>query len=534
MPARRFDRRSPPASSGRRAQDDPTARELAGFLKPPTVHCGERTCCARGALSPPPPELPTFKEGRGRPDPARPDRWRGRASRSSGSAPPTPSSPTSPAARATARPSPRSRSSSTSSARATAASSSTPTATRWSGSGPISTSPASPERVVEVDLGPARPSALPGWNLFELGGDAAASESAGRGDRRRLRLGAAMGRALDPRDQPDDPGRSRAGGDRRALAARAGADDLPDPDPAHRREWRRAALPFLPRASQRFWIDRFPLLAAEAITPLTNMVDRLRRSSRDHRACSARARAPTACARRWTAARSSSPAPGRAAPASACSPTCSLFDLLHAAREPGRARRPQPAAPSGSSSTRCRAMTAPPRATSPRCWSRAPSSGCGRSSEPEPRAAEPADAERADHQPLAPARHGAQLPRRRAAHQGVGRAQPDPAALTKLGATASSPRSPTAASSASPSRSAASGSRTFSARRRPTRRLRGPAADAAGHGMRRRGRRASRRPGRAHPRRACGRGSARARAARGGRGRPAARGRLRVDRGGPE
>jgi hypothetical protein len=46
--------------------------------------------------------------------------------------------------------------------------------------------------------------------------------------------------------------------------------------------WRRqrAVLPFLPRADQRFWTDRFPLLASEAITPVTNMVDRLRRSSR--------------------------------------------------------------------------------------------------------------------------------------------------------------------------------------------------------------------------------------------------------------
>ena len=35
-------------------------------------------------------------------------------------------------------------------------------------------------------------------------------------------------------------------------------------------------MPFLPRASQRFWEHRFPLLAAEAVTPLTNLVDRLR------------------------------------------------------------------------------------------------------------------------------------------------------------------------------------------------------------------------------------------------------------------
>ncbi len=44
-------------------------------------------------------------------------------------------------------------------------------------------------------------------------------------------------------------------------------------------EWREAVLPFLPSAAQRFWVDRFGRLSEEAITPLTNMVDRLRASS---------------------------------------------------------------------------------------------------------------------------------------------------------------------------------------------------------------------------------------------------------------
>ena len=82
-----------------------TARELAGFLKPPTVHCVPRTSCAPGTLLPPPPALPTFEENQGGPDPARAGRHARRASSWSGSAPPTPSSATSPAARATARPS---------------------------------------------------------------------------------------------------------------------------------------------------------------------------------------------------------------------------------------------------------------------------------------------------------------------------------------------------------------------------------------------------------------------------------------------
>ena len=44
-------------------------------------------------------------------------------------------------------------------------------------------------------------------------------------------------------------------------------------------EWRGAVLPFLPGPARQFWVERFPRLAVEAITPLTNMVDRLRASS---------------------------------------------------------------------------------------------------------------------------------------------------------------------------------------------------------------------------------------------------------------
>jgi hypothetical protein len=44
-------------------------------------------------------------------------------------------------------------------------------------------------------------------------------------------------------------------------------------------KWRAAVLPFLPKTAQGFWNERFPLLAVDAITPLTNMVDRLRAST---------------------------------------------------------------------------------------------------------------------------------------------------------------------------------------------------------------------------------------------------------------
>lgn len=44
-------------------------------------------------------------------------------------------------------------------------------------------------------------------------------------------------------------------------------------------EWRAAVLPFLSPASRAFWDNRFPKLAADAITPVTNLIDRLRSSA---------------------------------------------------------------------------------------------------------------------------------------------------------------------------------------------------------------------------------------------------------------
>jgi hypothetical protein len=44
-------------------------------------------------------------------------------------------------------------------------------------------------------------------------------------------------------------------------------------------EWRQAVLPYLSAASRSFWETRFGKLAADAITPVTNIVDRLRSSA---------------------------------------------------------------------------------------------------------------------------------------------------------------------------------------------------------------------------------------------------------------
>ncbi|HEY8809070.1 MAG TPA: hypothetical protein VIM28_03515 [Solirubrobacterales bacterium] len=130
-------------------------------------------------------------------------------------------------------------------------------------------------KVVEIDLGPGSPASLPGWNLFELGGD-------GGGEERveaivdafstALEWGERSTRAINLTTQAATALVSIA----KVLPAELAPTIFQLPTLLSDERWRAAAMPFLPRASQRFWKHRFPLLAAEAVTPLTNMVDRLR------------------------------------------------------------------------------------------------------------------------------------------------------------------------------------------------------------------------------------------------------------------
>jgi hypothetical protein len=41
-------------------------------------------------------------------------------------------------------------------------------------------------------------------------------------------------------------------------------------------DWREAVLPYLSAPTKQFFVERFPLLSEEAITPVTNLIDRLR------------------------------------------------------------------------------------------------------------------------------------------------------------------------------------------------------------------------------------------------------------------
>jgi hypothetical protein len=146
---------------------------------------------------------------------------------------------------------------------------------------PYLAEPALARRVVQIDLGPgSASSSQPGWNLFELKG-ANAEEAEGRVEAvvdafsSALEWGERSTRAINLTTQAATALAAIA----RVLPPEKAPTIFQIPTLLTNSEWREAALPFLPRASQRFWLDRFGRLAEEAITPLTNMVDRLRASS---------------------------------------------------------------------------------------------------------------------------------------------------------------------------------------------------------------------------------------------------------------
>ncbi|HWC47980.1 MAG TPA: hypothetical protein VG448_03785 [Solirubrobacterales bacterium] len=255
-----------------------TARELAGFLKPPTVHCGERGVLRSGALLSPPPELPTFEPGRADLIPL------GQIATESGKR----IVGVSTADTFFTYIAGRSRYGKTETAIA-----------QFShlvraGHGGLFIDPhgdgieralryladVAPGRVVRIDLGPgSSPAAQPGWNLFEFG------RGAGDGEARVEAVVDAFSSALEWGDRSTRAINltTQAASALATIARRIGPDLAPTifqiPTLLSDEEWREAVVPFLPRAEQRFWRDRFPLLAAEAITPVTNMVDRLRASS---------------------------------------------------------------------------------------------------------------------------------------------------------------------------------------------------------------------------------------------------------------
>ena len=314
-----------------------TARELSGFLKPPTVHCGERNVLRSGALLSPPPALPVFDERRDDLIPL------GRVTGESGEQL---------VGVGTADTfftyiAGRSRYGKTEAAIAQFAH------IVRRGHGGLFLDPHGdgleriepylvglPEgRVVRIDLGPgSSPAAQPGWNLFEFGGRPAESEARVEAVvdafASALEWGERSTRAINLTSQ--------------AAAALATIAQRLDPELAPTifqiptllsdAEWRRAVLPFLPRADQRFWTDRFPLLASEAITPVTNMVDRLRRSP-SIRALLGQSRSTYRVREAMDEGKVVLACPGTGGTRDRLVANLLLFDLLHAARGRELAKR---------------------------------------------------------------------------------------------------------------------------------------------------------------------------------------------------
>jgi hypothetical protein len=137
------------------------------------------------------------------------------------------------------------------------------------------------ERVVEIDLAGRRAAERqPAWNLFELGAGGSL-ESEGKVEAVVDAFASAL--RWDERNNRAITVTTQAAQALTAIAPALPAELAPTifqlPTLLSDDEWRRAALPFLPRASQRFWLDRFPRLSEEAITPVTNLIDRLRAST---------------------------------------------------------------------------------------------------------------------------------------------------------------------------------------------------------------------------------------------------------------
>jgi hypothetical protein len=338
MPLRRgrFDRRFATGLHRPARRTILTARELSGFLKPPTVHCGERDVLRSGALLSPPPDLPTFDKDRADLIPL------GRVNTESGEQ----IVGVQAADTFFTYIAGRSRYGKTEAAIAQFAH------IVRAGHGGLFLDPHGDglERiepylaevdegdVVRIDLGPgSSPADQPGWNLFEFGGDAVKSEARVEAVvdafASALEWGERSTRAINLTTQ--------AAAALATIAQKLDAELAPTifqiPTLLSDAEWRKVVLPFLPRADRRFWTDRFPLLASEAITPVTNMVDRLRRAP-SIRALLGQSQSTYRVREAMDKGKIVLACPGTGGTRDRLIANLLLFDLLHAAR--GRADLP--------------------------------------------------------------------------------------------------------------------------------------------------------------------------------------------------
>jgi hypothetical protein len=255
------------------------AREVAGFLKPPNAHCISENVVRSGTLLPAPPALPEFKEGD--PDLIPLGRVGDEHGKKVVGARAADTFFTYIAG--------RSRYGKTETAIAQFVH-----LVRCGHGGlfldphgdalrrirPYLEEPKLARRVVEIDVSQGGGWCLPGWNLFELRGEDTAAVEA--------RVEAIVDAFASTMQWSEQSTRAINLTTQAAGALGHAAQALPPelaptifqlPTLLSDERWREAVLPFLPKASQRFWLDRFPLLSEEAITPLTNLVDRLRGST---------------------------------------------------------------------------------------------------------------------------------------------------------------------------------------------------------------------------------------------------------------
>jgi hypothetical protein len=276
---RRFDRRLERGRFAARRQDVVSARELQGLLKPPTVHChADNVARSRGAIPAPPRGLPEY---RGQPG-VIPLGWvQSRTGRrvvgirasetfflyKSG----------------------RSRYGKTETAIGQFI------ALVRDGHGGLFmdphadaiaeikhylTDPGVAERVAEIDLSDRSPhTRQPGWNLFGLT-DRTPGEASVRVDAFVDALAAALGwderntRALNLATQSAQALTELS----LSLPPELAPTIFEVPTLLSDEDWRQAVLPRLSPATRSFFNDRFPSLPGEAITAVTNLLDRLRAS----------------------------------------------------------------------------------------------------------------------------------------------------------------------------------------------------------------------------------------------------------------
>ncbi|MBS1675793.1 MAG: hypothetical protein JST08_00260 [Actinobacteria bacterium] len=206
---------------------------------------------------------------------------------------------------------------------------------------PYLTEPEVASRVVEIDLGPGGSDAQPTWSLFGMRG----VDPEARVDAIVAAFAAAVGwgekstRAINLTTQ--------------AAAALARVAEVVDEEIAPTifqlptlltdEDWRAAVVPFLPAHARAFWTDRFPLLSPEAVTPVTNLVDRLR-TSRATTALFGRSEGSFSVREAMDRGLVVLACPGSGGPREKLVAGLLAFDLLHAARsraalDPGSRRR---------------------------------------------------------------------------------------------------------------------------------------------------------------------------------------------------